>query len=256
MTRIAWANGARVSIGNDSGATGVTLRSRRRVRSPPEPAADGAADRESGAGSPGAKWRPATPTGASPARLARVAVSTNFDGYGTSVRVPRIDTQPHRGSCAHCPVSVRDGTPGVGEATAPCRTSGGLRRATVPPWSLIGLTGGIGSGKSTVSALLAERGAARHRCRCDHPGAPAARHRRCSRRCGTGSATTIVAADGIARPAGGRRHRVRRRRRRSRTSARSSTRPSAWRSPPGSRPRREPTRGRHPRRAAARGVGS
>ena len=111
-----------------------------------------------------------------------------------------------------------------------CRTSGGLRRATVPPWSLIGLTGGIGSGKSTVSALLAERGAlvidadAITR-ELQQPGTPvfAAMRERFGE--------AIIAADGIARPAGGRRHRVRRRRRRSRTSARSCTRPSAWRSP-------------------------
>ena len=104
---------------------------------------------------------------------------------------------------------------------------------------LIGLTGGIGSGKSTVSALLAERGAlvidadAITR-ELQQPGTPVFAAMR--ERFGDGDRRRRR----DARPAGGRRHRVRRRRRRSRTSARSSTRPSAWRSPPGSRPRQGP----------------
>ncbi len=135
-----------------------------------------------------------------------------------------------------------------------CRTSGGLRRATVPPWSLIGLTGGIGSGKSTVSALLAERGAlvidadAITR-ELQQPGTAGVR----------GDAGPVRRGDHrrrrIARPAGGRRHRVRRRGgaqgpRRDRAPGRrhGDRRPA--------RGRAGNARGRHPRRAAARGVGS
>ena len=235
MTRIAWANGARVSISNDSGATGVTPRSRRRCRSPPEPAADGAADRESGAGSPAAKWRPATPTGSSPAR-GRGRRQHEVRWLRHLRASPGIDAQPHVGA-AHCPVSVRDGTPGQGgerPVSHERRAGPGYR----PP--VVAHRSHRRDRLRQVHGLGAPRGARcpRHRRRCHHPGAPAARHRRCSRRCGTGSATAIIAADGRST---GRRSPTScsPTPRRSRTSARSCTRPSAWRSPPGSRPRRE-----------------
>ena len=66
---------------------------------------------------------------------------------------------------------------------------------------LIGLTGGIGSGKSTVSALLGGQGRGDHRRRRHHPRAAAAGHRvfdAMVERFGDG----IVAADGtLDRPA-------------------------------------------------------
>ena len=66
---------------------------------------------------------------------------------------------------------------------------------------LVALTGGIGSGKSTVARLLAERGAGR-RCRRGRPwrsSSPAARR---SRRSSSASATGILLADGsLDRPA-------------------------------------------------------
>ena len=209
-----------------------------------------AGDRESGAGHRRrAKWRPATPTGASPARLARVAVSTNFDGYGTSVRVPRIDTQlPPWGLRTTARSAYATGHPVSGRrrrVSHERRAGAGYRPRVV----LIGLTGGIGSGKSTVSALLAERGRARSSMPMPSPGSSSSPAPPVFAAMGSGSAPAIVAADGIARPAGGRRHRVHRRRRRSRTSAPSCTRPSAWRSPRRLEAAAGHRRGRGPRRA-------
>ena len=70
------------------------------------------------------------------------------------------------------------------------RLRGALRQAGLPSPGvlLVGLTGGIGSGKSTVSALPRRAGRGGDRRRRHHPRAPGARARRCSRPWSSGSA--------------------------------------------------------------------
>ena len=106
---------------------------------------------------------------------------------------------------------------------------------------VIGLTGGIGSGKSTVSALLAAKGAVVVDAdaivrEVQQPGTPV--FAAMVERFGPG----IVAADGALDRAAVADIGVHRRRRRWPTSTPSSTPPSARRSPSGWRPWPRPTR--------------
>ena len=166
------------------------------------PQAAGAGRRESGADRRGRSGgRPPRPE---PPRRRRPGspVSTNFDGSGTSVRV--------RGS--HAP-SVRLASP---EAYATGRHVTGRRRArahrapacrtTVPRVVLIGLTGGIGSGKSTVSALP-------RRARAPSSSTPTPSPGSCS----------SPGTDGVRGDGGAVRRRDRRRRRHRSTARRSPT---------------------------------
>ena len=87
-------------------------------------------------------------------------------------------------------------------------------RATVPrSMILVGLTGGIGSGKSTVSELLAAKGAVDHRRRRHRPGGAGAGPARCWPPSSSASAPAILTRRRRPRPAGAGRPRVQRHRR-------------------------------------------
>ena len=102
-------------------------------------------------------------------------------------------TQPHRSS------RQAEAYPeaGLSRRSALARRSGSLPPLVDSgPVLMVGLTGGIGSGKSTVAGLLARAGRGRRRRRRDRPRSGRAGTRRRWRSSSSGSAPTSCAPDG------------------------------------------------------------